>query len=312
MVIENIDHIVKLAENNDLEAIEKLTIVQEREQNRALNFRSALMISAHNAKHLNKIDTLNTGCAMINLEDGVAKEKKPLALRLCALFLSKLPTCKKKLVVRINELDNGGEEEILYLNKFKPDAIRIPKIETTQDVVRALTLIDESIEVHLSIETSKAWLNLKDLRVNDRVKVFYLGILDLLADLKLPLSLLTPENHTIHSILSQFLLTSSALGVKPVSFVYQYHKNMQGFEQWLEIEEQMGFLAKGCISPEQAIRADDVFGISLAALSEAHYIVVEFEKKRKEGNTGFVDEKLGFIDEPIYKGARALLELGEK
>jgi len=311
MVIENIDHIIELSENNDLEAIEKLSVVREREQNRTLNFRSALMVSAHNVKHLNKLDTLSSGCAMINLEDGVAKEKKPLALRLCALFLSRLPTCKKKLVVRVNALDDGGEEEILYLNKFKPDAIRIPKIETAQDVFRALRLIDESIEVHLSIETAKAWLNLKDLRVDDRVKVFYLGILDLLADLKLPLALLTPENHTIHSILSQFLLTSSALGVKPVSFVYQYHKNMQGFEQWLEIEEQMGFLAKGCISPAQSLRADEVFGISLAALSEAHYIVVEFEKKRKEGNTGFVDEKLGFIDEPIYKGARALLELGE-
>ena len=311
MVFQDISQINEYVKNNNLEALKTLSTPNKREQNKALNFRSALMVSAHNVKHMNKLDSLNAGCAIINLEDGVAKEQKPLALVLAGLFLSQLQVSKVKLVVRINALDEGGEEEIEYLNKFKPDAIRIPKIRTAQDVFLALRLIDEGIEVHLSIETAEAWLNLKDLRVDKRVKAFYLGVLDLLADLKLPHALLTPENHTIHSILSEFLLTSLALGVKPVSFVYQYHQNMQGFEKWLELEEQMGFLAKGCVSPAQAIRTDEVFGISIAALSEAHYIVVEFEKKRKEGIAGFSDEKLGFIDEPIYKGAMALLELGQ-
>jgi len=307
VVIEDIEPLIALAEQNDLQAIENLTMEVPRVQNRALNFRSALMVSAHNVKHLNKLDTLSAGCAIINLEDGVAREKKPLALRLAALFISRLPTCEKKLVVRVNALDEGGEEEILYLNKVKPDAIRVPKIRNEQDVFRALRLVDEDIELHLSIETAQSWLNLKSLRVDERVNVFYLGILDLLADLHLPQSILDPNNSTIHSILSEFLLTSSALGVKPVSFVYQYYQNMNAFEEWLELEEKMGFLSKGCVSPSQVERANEVFGISRAALLEAHYIIEEFEKNVKSGVSGFKDEKLGFIDEPIYKGALALL-----
>jgi len=33
-----------------------------------------------------------------------------------------------------------------------------------------------------------------------------------------------------------------------------------------------------------------------------------FEERRAEGITGFSDERYGFIDEPIYKGALALLK----
>ena len=43
-------------------------------------------------------------------------------------------------------------------------------------------------------------------------------------------------------------------------------------------------------------------------IKRAKTIVKLFEMYRDEGITGFVDEEYGFIDEPIYKGALALLE----
>ncbi|MGZ8545997.1 MAG: HpcH/HpaI aldolase/citrate lyase family protein [Sulfuricurvum sp.] len=266
-----------------------------------------MMLSTHNIKHLSKIPILNAECLILNLEDGVSDEQKPYALVLCAITLASHRECDKKLVVRVNELSEGGVEEILYLNSFMPDAIRVPKIRTVEDVKYALELIDEGIEVHLSIETKEAWLALGTLAIHPRIKVYYLGILDLFADLGLSQSLLYPDNPMTHYLLSHFLVTTRASSIKPVSFVYQEYKNSDGLRNWLELEKMMGFDAKGCISPAQADLIHEIFGHSEGEITRAQEIIKVFEEHRARGITGFADEQYGFIDEPIYKGALAVL-----
>ncbi len=294
-------------ETKNLDALKRLAVPVIRVQNSSLSFKSAMMISAHNLKHLNKIPTLNAQCLMLNLEDGVSAQQKPYALVLCALALASNPVCDKKLVVRVNALDEGGADDILYLNPFMPDAIRIPKIRSCDDVKRALELIDENIEVHLSIETKEAWLALGTLAIHPRIKAYYLGVLDLFADLGLSQSLLTPNNPTVHTLLSHFLLTTRACGVKPVSFVYQDYKNEQGLHDWLELEKTMGFDAKGCIAPAQVELIHKFFGHSEIEIKRALAIVKLFDEHHAQGFSGFVDEQYGFIDEPVYKGALAVL-----
>jgi citrate lyase subunit beta/citryl-CoA lyase len=265
------------------------------------------MLSTHNLKHLAKIPTLSAECIILNLEDGVSAQQKPYALRLCAIALASYPNINKKLVVRINALGEGGIEEIAYLNAFMPDAVRIPKIRSVDEVQKALALIDENIEVHLSIETKEAWLALGEFAIHRRVKAYYLGVLDLFADLGLSQSLLTPDNPTMQYMLSHFMITTRACGVKPVSFVYQDYKNSDGFRNWLELEKTIGLDAKGCITPDQVTLIHEIFGHSEEEIQRCREIVKLFEEQEAKGVTGFVDEQYGFIDEPIYKGALAVL-----
>ncbi len=303
MILDNINTIEILCDSGKYEEVDAMLQAKKRNLNSSLSFRSALMLSTHNVKHLKKILEIEAECIILNLEDGVSKEEKPKALRLCAYVLSSLLTCKKKLVVRVNALDEGGIDEIRYLAPFMPDAFRVPKIRTQEDVKKALSLIPKESELHLSIETKEAWLILKDLRIDKRVSTFYLGILDLLADLELPQSIIKPNNPTIEYILTHFLLTCKAIGIKPVSFVFQDYKDDASFIQWLEIEKEMGYSAKGCLSPSQVHHTHKVFGFTHSEIQRAQYIVSLFEAKREEGITGFSDEKYGFIDEPIYKDA---------
>jgi citrate lyase subunit beta/citryl-CoA lyase len=296
-----------LYDKRDLEALDALATPTFREHNSSLSFRSALMLSCHNIKHLSKIESLSADCIMLNLEDGVSKEEKPFALVLCAIFLTLHKKSNKKLVVRVNALDAGGYDEIAYLNQFMPDAIRVPKIQTKEEVNSVLHLLHDDIELHLSIETAKAWNNLASFNTNKRVKAFYLGILDLFADMKLPQSLIQRDNPTMRYMLSHFLITTKAMGVKPVSFVYQDFKNMQEFDAWVALEKEMGYDAKGCISPQQCESANKMFVDEAAQIERAKVIIKLFEMHREEGISGFVDEEYGFIDEPIYKGALALL-----
>lgn len=302
------ENLTKLIETDNLEALNRLAVATPRVQNASLSFRSCLMLSTHNLKHLIKIPTLRAECIILNLEDGVSLEQKPYALRLCAIALSTFSKLDKKLVVRINALDEGGIEEIAYLNAFMPDAIRIPKIRSVEEVQKALELIDDNIEIHLSIETKEAWLALGTLAIHGRVKAYYLGVLDLFADLGLSQTLLTHENPTIRYMLSHFLITTRACGVKPVSFVYQDYKNSDGFRNWLELEKTIGLDAKGCITPDQVNAVHEVFGHSENEIQRCREIVKLFEENAAKGITGFVDERYGFIDEPIYKGALAVLK----
>jgi len=303
-----LDKIEEAYEARDLEALDALAVPTFREVNKKRDFRSVLMLSCNNLKHLSKIESLEADCIMLNLEDGVSAEDKPFALVLAAIFLSRHKKSDKKLVVRVNALNEGGYEEITYLNQFMPDAIRVPKIANEKEVRNILALLNDEIELHLSIETAAAWHNLSTLAVNHRVTTFYLGVLDLFADMGLPQSLIDKDNPTMHYMLSHFLISSKAMHVKPVSFVYQEFKDLDGFREWLELEREMGYMAKGCISPDQVKLVNELFVDKDEEIKRAKVIVKLFEMHRDEGITGFVDEEYGFIDEPIYKGALKLLE----
>lgn len=306
-MLSNLEQIKSAYENRDLAALDALANPTYRMINRRKDFRSALMLSCNNLDHLTKIDTVEADCIILNLEDGVSKEDKPFGLVLCAIFLSYHKKCDKKLVVRVNALDEGGFEEITYLNQFMPDAIRVPKVRNAKEIESVYELLGEKTELHLSIETSEAWSNMASLKIDKRVTTFYLGILDLFADMKLPQSLITIENPAVTYILSHFLVVCKTIGVKPVSFVYQEFRNLDAFEKWISLEKAMGYDAKGCISPTQAELVNKKFADEEKDIERAKNIIKLFELYKEQGITGFEDDEFGFIDEPIYKGALAVL-----
>lgn len=302
-----ISEIEKAYKQRDLDALDKLAKPRYRTLNKKNDFKSVLMLSCNNINHLSKIEKLEADCIMLNLEDGVSPQDKPFALVLCAIFLSRISKSDKKLVVRVNALEEGGYEEITYLNQFMPDAIRVPKIRDEKEVRSVLHLLKDDIQLHLSIETAESWNHLSSLAVNKNVTAFHLGILDLFADMNLSQSLINLDNPTMQYILSHFLVTSLALKVKPVSFIFQEYKNLDKFAQWLALEKSMGYSAKGCISPKQVSMVNEMFVNEEQELKRAQVIVRLFEMHQEEGITGFVDDEYGFIDEPIYKGALNIL-----
>jgi len=271
-------------------------------------YKSYLMVAGDKEKHLSKIDELSCDVAMINLEDGVGDKKEALKLLQNRFEKDGFQSKNKFIVVRINPLDESGIDEIKVLNQLKPHAIRIPKIKTKEDVQKALEFIDEDIEIHLSIETKEAFDNLAQLKLDRRVTTVYLGILDLLESLELPQSLLKLENPMIDYLLSRFLIESKMAGFKPIFFTYQDYKNTEEFTKWLEIGKLMGYTATSCISPSQVEIANKIFQCDAKEIEKAQYIIEIFEQNKKNGITGFSDEKYGFIDEPIYKNAKQILK----
>ncbi|RUM56776.1 MAG: aldolase [Nautilia sp.] len=251
-----------------------------------------LMVSAHNKKHLSKIEQINA-IIMLNLEDGVPKDKKEEALQNIIKLLKKGTT--KKIVVRTNSIYETGLKEIEILNQFNI-AFRIPKINSVEELEEIFKIT--SNEIHLSVETKEMFFNLKEFKY-PQIKAFYLGILDLFDELNLSHSLINPQNQLVHKILIDFSLNSRYLGITPIGFVYQKYKDLEGFREWSEIQKNYGFSGIGCITPAQIEIANEIF--KNEDLEYAKMIVEKFEK---EGP--FVIDGV-FVDEPIYKNYKNLI-----
>jgi len=252
-----------------------------------------LMVSGHNEKHLSKVESID-GIVMLNLEDGVPKDKKSIALKNILDLLKN--TTKKDIVVRINALDETGLNEIVALNDFKVP-IRIPKVNSLKELDRVFDLT--SNEIHLSIETKEAFFNLKEFK-HPQITTFYLGILDLFDELKLNHSLIKFDNQMVHKILIDFALESKYLDVIPVGFVYQKYKDLDGFQKWCEIQKDYGFEGVGCITPNQLKLANNIF--VKENIEYAKLIVDRFEKEGPFTIDGL------YVDEPIYKNYKQLIE----
>jgi citrate lyase subunit beta/citryl-CoA lyase len=270
-----------------------------------------MMLNPLILKHMNRLDELEADWVTLNLEDAIAPSRKKEALVNIALFLSHLQRSNSCIVVRVNPLDRGGEAEIRFLNDFALDAIRLPKVRSRKEIERALALLPEDRELHISLETREAFRDLANWgEIDRRLSTANLGILDLLADLGLPQRLVTqgPGNPTAEAILSRFLLDAKIAGLLPVSFMYQDYKDLEGFRRWCEREREMGFEAKACMGPAQVAIANDIFGPDKEALRRAREIKEAFEAASARGNHGFMHERYGFIDEPIYRDAMNLLK----
>ena len=270
--------------------------------------RSAMMLNPLKLKHLNNLDNLDADIVVVNLEDGVAPQMKRRALLLAAVFISHLQESRSRIVVRVNPIDEGGAEEIRFLNRIKPDSIRVAKIRTPEDVQKVLDILDDDIALHISVETKEALQNLTRLNVKGRVECASLGIMDMLNDLSLPQHLLQFDNPTIHHILTRFLIDTRIAEMYPIGFTYQEYHDTERFEKWCRFEKKLGYTAKSCLGPKQVEIANRIFASDEEELQRAKYIKKRFEEMLEKDVTGFMDTRYGFIDEPIYKDALLTLE----
>jgi len=270
--------------------------------------RSNMMLNPLNLKHLNRLDSLDADAVTLNLEDAIAPSKKEEALVNIALFLSYLHTTKSEIIIRVNPLNIGGREEITLLKKYCFNAVRLSKVKLESEVDEVIALLDTEKRVHISLETKEGFQNLVSWKPKAEFERANLGILDLLADLRLPQSLVKLENPTIEYILTKFLVDAKTIGVEPVSFMYQEYHNLDAFRELLVWEKSLGFRSKACMGPAQVAIANEILAPSVEEIERAREIKKSYEESAQKAINGFMHPKYGFIDEPIYRDACNILE----
>lgn len=266
-------------------------------------YSSIMMVNPLKKEHLQKLSKSKASLFTLNLEDAIAKERKGEALQNIIAFLQEYPELSSKIIVRINPLNEGGKEEIKALNPYNFLAVRVAKVKSLEEIKEALALLKDDKKLHISLETKEAFYNIRSWRIDERFCMANLGILDLLNSLNLPQSLVQLHNPTIEYILSKFLLDCKSMDINPVSFMFQDYKDLKTFTKWCQKEKRMGFTSKACMGPAQVEIANKIFGINEEEIQKAKEIVNAFEENLQKGISGFMHEKYGFIDEPIYRDA---------
>ena len=132
--------------------------------------RALLYMPGHDRHKIEKALTLGVDCICMDMEDGVAPERKADARQGIAAALGELDFGRSEKLARINAAGSGLEtEDILAVLPFHPDGVVIPKVETPEQVQWASGMIEaaeleqgwplHSIGLLAGVETPKGILN---------------------------------------------------------------------------------------------------------------------------------------------------------
>src|SRR5262245_2723982 len=135
--------------------------------------RALLYMPGDDRRKIEKATTLGVDSICMDMEDGVAANKKAEARAVIAQAMKELNFGASEKCIRINSVGSGMEKyDLAAALSSNPDAIVVPKIETAEQV----KWVSEHIETHelashkdigtirllVGVETAKGILNLRE------------------------------------------------------------------------------------------------------------------------------------------------------
>lgn len=288
--------------------------------------RSWLFIPGDSDRKLGKADGSTADALILDLEDSVSPENKPIARDKVRAHLSARPRTSRKplLYVRINPLDDTALEDLAAIMPGAPDGIMIPKT-TCADDVRILSLWLDAFEAAHQIEagttrilpvaTETAAGTLKLMEFADmhlpRLIGLTWGAEDLSAAIGASTNIdpATGDWALIYKLARvQVLLTAHAAGVAAIDTLYVDFRDETGLRQSSSRAADEGFSGRIAIHPAQVDPINEAFAPSPEAVSHAQRVLAAFEANPGAGTVG-LDGKM--IDMPHLKQARKVMALHE-
>ncbi len=284
--------------------------------------RSMLFIPADSEKKLGKVDGCGADAVILDLEDSVAADNKPLARDLVAAFLAARPTAQRKtqLWVRINPLDSGlALTDLVAIAGGAPCGIMQPKINTPDDV-RTLSHYLDALEVQHGIDAGS--IKIIPIVTETAVAPFHLGALAGAGltrmvgmtwgaeDLSAALGASTNCNangalaFTYQMVRSLTLLAAHASGVQPIDALHADFRDDAGLLASSRVARAEGVTGRLAIHPAQVAGINEGFMPSEAEVAHARRVIAAFDENPGAGTVG-LDGKM--IDIPHRKAAEKVL-----
>jgi len=266
-------------------------------------------------KKITKSLTLGVDCICMDMEDGVAVNRKAEARTTIARALQELDFGKSEKLARINSVGSGWErDDIDAVLPFHPDGIVIPKIESLDQIEWGSKIIESaelkfgwrisSVRMLVGVETAKGILNLKEIASHPRLDGIIFGGEDFAASIG---ARRTRDASELLYARQAVVTACAAYGLQAIDIVYIDFKDADGLRAEAEQGAGFGFSGKQVIHPNQVQVTQEAFTPSDAAIAEARRIVETFEASQKEGKGAFaLDGKM--IDMPLLKNAQKVLE----
>ena len=277
--------------------------------------RRALLYMPGDDQHkIEKALTFGVDCICMDMEDGVALDRKVEARRVVAAALRELDFGKSEKLARINAVGSGLEkDDIEAVLPYHPDGIVIPKIESLEQIQWASGKIEaaelangwplNSIRLLVDVETAKGILNLKEIASHPRLDALIFGAEDFAADIG---AIRTPEAWEVFYARSAVVTAAAAYGLGAIDMVTIDFKDIEKVRREAEFGARLGYTGKQIIHPNQVQPVQEAFTPDDEAIAHARRLVEAFEEHQAKGSGAFaLDGKM--IDMPLVKAAQNVL-----
>lgn len=256
---------------------------------------------------------------ILDLEDAVAENQKDAARFSLYHALKSIDYGNTEVIVRINGLDTSHwQEDIRCVVAGGADGIRIAKCESAADVklVEKHVLMAErefGVEegrtlLMAALESPKGIMNAYEIvTASDRMFGCAISGGDFRKSMHVRI-----EKGGIEMMVArgQMLLAARAAGVQCFDTMFPNIEDIEGFQEEVIQNRQMGFDGKSIVSPKQIKFVHDTFAPTQKEIAYAEKLVRSFNEQADSGVGVYtVDGKM--VDIPFFEDARRVLNLAK-
>ena len=277
--------------------------------------RSRLFIPGNNPRMIQTAKVFAPDVIILDLEDSVASENKDEARVLVKNALRHVDFGRSEVTIRVNPLDEGGEEDIKIINE-RVSAIVMPKVESAEDVeamCNALQGVEDKmnrlgeIEIIATIESAKGVLNAREIASAPRVTALAFGAEDYTRDIG---GERTKEGYETLFARSMIVAAAKAAGIQALDTVYSDVNDLEGLYEDTLRSRKMGFDGRSAIHPSQVDVIHRAYTPSQDEIEWAKKVIDALEEGKKAGK-GAVSLNGRMIDRPVAKRAERIIALAK-
>lgn len=279
--------------------------------------RTMLFVPGNNASLFKDVISYVPDTVMFDLEDSINVYQKDAARELTQKMINyfEYEQYGIETAVRINSWNTEFyKEDLEMIVSSKVKMIRLPKVETKQDVLKVICDIEkiehkinrkEKIILFCAIESAKGVLNAYEIASasKERVVGIALGGVDYLFDLK------ASKTKTRHELLfARHMIVHAARAAKIDAFdcIYGNVHDLEGLQNETQFARELGFSGKSAIHPNQLPIIKKIFSPSSTEIQNALDILMSYQKHLKEGKGVFVFDGQ-MIDKPFLDHSKQIL-----
>jgi citrate lyase subunit beta/citryl-CoA lyase len=278
-----------------------------------------LYVPGNNAAMVQQAGVYGADCVLLDLEDAIAPGEKDAARALLKYSIPTVNFYGAEVTVRVNPLDTPfGFDDLKEIVPIQPDALRLPKIETADDVLRVVQMVEKIEERHTlphdrmkfqaMIETAVGVENaLAIAKSSPRVHAITIGGQDLATDMGI---VLDKGGQGLDYASKRIVMAAKAARIDAMDTIFVDVDDEAGLREATRYAKAIGFTGKAAINPRQIEVINDVFTPSEEEIEKAIDIITAYNRHKARGVGVFaIHGKM--VDAPIVIRALHLLELAD-
>lgn len=282
--------------------------------------RTMMFIPASNPGMIRDANLYGADSIMFDLEDSISLKEKDSSRFLIYQAIKTLNFGNTETVVRINDLNHGGKDDIHAMVRAGIDVIRLPKTEKAEDVhaVEAVILEAEkqcgreigSTKIFTAIEGPLGVLNAYSIATSSkRIVGIALGAEDYVTAMKTR-RYAERNSEEIFFARSMIIHAARAAGVAAIDTVFSDVNDLETLEKETQLIRQLGFDGKSVINPRQIPIVNKVYRPTPKEIDNALNVIAAINEAEAKGS-GVIALNGKMIDKPIVERAERVIMLAK-